>query len=568
MRKKWILKDIADRHWAEGLSDIIRTVLAGRGVVDEEDIQEFLSPKPKRTYDPFLMKDMDKAVDAILEAIAGDTRICVYGDYDSDGVTAICLLMEFLGKLTQNLTYYVPSRFVEGYGLNKDAIDIIKRDGVGLIITVDCGSTSYEEVEYAKASGIGIIVTDHHNINDRPAQCILVNPKQQECLYPFKDLCGCGVAFKLAQAIQRRTGIDRSHLTGLLDLVAIATIGDIVPLTGENRTMVKYGMEIINQGAREGIAVLAAAAGLAKQPIRSYQIAFVIVPHLNAAGRMAEAEAGVRLLTARDKRSIRDAAATLVANNTERKRIQEEDFRKCIEIVRRNHESDLFIIIDAENVHEGIAGIVAGKIKDVYCRPVIVVTASNGDVFLKGTGRSVEGLNIYDMLKSNSELFIKFGGHAGACGFLMDQANLPELRKNLNKALQELYDGNQELFIDRLTIDAAISPGDIDMELVRRLEGLEPYGHKNERPLFMLEKVRLNNVTTMGEDRQHARFSAEDLSGSVDCILFNEAAEYSAELEKGNTVSLAGYPDINNWNGTTKIQFVVRDIKCYINKVD
>jgi len=568
MRKKWIMKDIADHRKLNGISDIVLDVLAARGVTSDEDIAEFLSPKPQRTYDPFLLKDMGQAVDKILEAIRNDTRICIYGDYDTDGVTAICLMLEFLGNLTQNMTYYIPSRFEEGYGLNKEAIDLIRNDGVGLIITVDCGSTAIAEVEYAKGTGMDIIVTDHHNIDGKAADCLVINAKQQDCRYPFKELCGCGVAFKLAQAIQRRADIGRQTLTKLLDLVAIATIGDIVPLIDENRTLVKYGMEIINKGGREGIVMLAQAAGLSGQTIRSHQIAYVLVPHLNAAGRMAEAESGVILLTAKENRSMRDAAATLVSNNNERKRIQEEDFRKCMDIAESKHANDLFMVIDAGRAHEGIAGIVAGKIKDAFGRPAIVVTGTNGDMQLKGTGRSIEGINIYEVLKKHGDLFIKFGGHAGACGFLMEPANLEILRTGLNRSINEIYENDSELFVDKLRIDLPLNPGDIDFELVSQVERLEPFGHRNEKPVFSLDNVSVDHVMHMGDERQHARFTVRDASGSIDCVLFNEAGEYRAELEKGSVISVAGYPDINTWNGSSKIQFVVRDIRWYSNRVD
>ena len=257
---------------------IIRQVLRNRGITEETDILEFLSEKPNRTYDPFLLKNMEAGVDFLLSSIEQNRRICIYGDYDADGVTSISLLMQILSHLTQNLTYYIPSRFDEGYGLNKDAIDQIKDDGVDLIVTVDCGSVSHEEVEYGKSIGIDFIVTDHHNINERPAECILINPKQADCNYPFKQLAGCGVAFKLAQGIQRKAGLSKTILTEVLDLVAIGTIGDIVPLIDENRTLTKYGIGIINSMKRPGLKRLIQEVGLTTGKIKSENIAYIIVP--------------------------------------------------------------------------------------------------------------------------------------------------------------------------------------------------------------------------------------------------------------------------------------------------
>jgi len=568
MNKKWILAQNTINKPVDGVSCIIQQILESRGIISERDITEFLSLKPQETFDPFLLKNMEQAVDLIIDSTQNGKRICIYGDYDADGVAGICLLLEFLSYLSKNVTYYIPSRVDEGYGLNMEAIDLIKKDGVNLIITVDCGSTSFNEVAYAKSQGMSVIVTDHHTVGILPPDCVLVNTKQPDCVYPFKDLCGCGVAFKLAQALQRKLGLEKSLLTNLLDIVAIATIGDIVALTSENRTLVKYGLEVINQGKREGVLRLAEAAEIKAKPIKSYQIAYIIVPHLNAAGRMAEACAGVRLFTAKSSKAIREAAQTLAENNCERKKIQEENYKRCLEIVQKHHVEDRFIVIDAGDAHEGITGIVAGKIKEVYNRPVIVVTKSGAGDLIKGTGRSIEGVNIYELLKEQEALFLKFGGHAGACGFLMEAKNLDSLRSNLNSSLAMRYEADSDLFYNKIKLDASIKIADLTDEFMDQLELLEPYGHKNERPIFELAQVTISTIYYMGEDKQHARFTVSDGRNMLDCILFNDAKRYALELVKDAVVSLAGYPDINIWNGVSKIQFVVKDIKCYINKVD
>jgi len=567
-KKKWSLNKNTIDSPIDGVSSIIRQILSARGIQSEKDVAEFLALKPQETYDPFLLKDMEAATELVIDTIKHNRRICIYGDYDADGITAICLMLEFLSHLSGNVTYYIPSRVDEGYGLNREALDLIKRDGVDLIITVDCGSTSFEEVNYAKDLGMAVIVTDHHTLACQPPDCLIVNPKQAGCAYPFKDLCGCGVAFKMAQALQRKTGVDKVLLNQLLDIVAIATIGDIVPLISENRTLVKHGLEVINQGKREGILRLAEAAGIKSKPLKSYQVAYIIVPHLNAAGRMAEACAGVRLFTAKGHKAIQEAAQTLAANNCERKRIQDEIYRTCLDLVRRQHAEERFIVIDAGDAHEGITGIVAGKIKEVYNRPVIVVTKSGNGDLLKGTGRSIEGVNMYALLKEQEDLFIKFGGHAGACGFLMQAANLELLRDNLNLSLEKQYGGNEDLFYNRIQLDASVTIADLTMAFVNQLDLLEPFGHKNERPLFEIPKASVIAIYFMGEDKQHARFTVSDGQGQLDCILFGEAKDFAVELEKGAMVSLAGYPDINIWREVSKIQFVVKDIKCYINVVD
>ena len=542
---------------------IIREILNKRGITEETEILEFLSEKPNLTYDPFLLKNMEAGVDFLLSSIQQRRKICIYGDYDADGVTSISLLIEVLSHLTDDLTYYIPSRFDEGYGLNKDAIDLIKRQGTDLILTVDCGSVSYEEVEYGKSIGIDFIVTDHHNINDKPADCILINPKQVDCSYPFKHLAGCGVAFKLAQGIQRKSGLPKSVLNGVLDLVAIATIGDIVPLIDENRTLTKYGMGVINSRKRPGLNRLIEEAGLTTDKIKSENIAYIIVPHLNAAGRLLDAKIGVELLTSKDEQKIAEIVAVLIQNNKERKRVQEEAFQKCKEVITAELENDLFYIIAPKDIHEGIAGIVAGKIKDEYGRPAIIVTESGSDGCLKGTGRSISSLNLYDILKRHDELFLKFGGHSGACGFLMKSDNLNELRTRLNREIEALYRENSGLLDSSLPIDLTIEEEDITISLAMELEKLAPFGCQNERPLFQIKGMRLTGLNFMGAEKQHVRFSGSGNNGKgVPCILFQRAQDYSELLLKGELLDLAGYPDINVWNGDSKIQFVLRCITC------
>ncbi len=543
-----------------GIHPIIREILKKRGIAEEADILEFLSEKPNLTYDPFLLKNLEAGVDFLLSAIKDHRRICIYGDYDADGVTSVSLLLEILSHLTDNLTYYIPSRFDEGYGLNKEAIELIKEQGADLILTVDCGSVSYEEVEYGKSIGIDFIVTDHHNINERPADCLLINPKQEGCAYPFKLLAGCGVAFKLAQGIQRKAGLPKAILNGVLDLVAIGTIGDIVPLVDENRTLTKYGLKIINSKKRPGLNRLIDAVGLTSGKIKSENIAYIIVPHLNAAGRLLDAKIGVELLTSKDETKIASHAAVLLENNRERKRVQEEAFLKCKEVIASELQRDLFYVIAPDGIHEGIAGIVAGKIKDEFGKPVIIVTES-GVGCLKGTGRSINNLNLYYLLKKHDELFLKFGGHSGACGFLMESGNLTELRSRLNRDLEALYQENTGLFDSSLPIDLVIEEGAVDMSLAMELEKLAPFGCGNERPLFQIKGVQASGVSFMGPNKQHVRFSGKGEGGrGVACVLFQKAQDYSDRLLSGEPMDLAGYPDINVWNGGSKIQFVLKEI--------
>jgi single-stranded-DNA-specific exonuclease len=542
-------------------SAIIKEILLKRGISSDEETSEFLSDKPKLTYDPFLLKDMDKSVDAILLAIQLKKNICIYGDYDSDGVTAICLLYEFLGTLTDKISYYIPSRFDEGYGLNIAAIKKLALKGCELLLTVDCGSISYEEVEFGKKLGLEIIVTDHHNINSKPADCLLINPKQEACNYPFKDLSGCGVAFKLAQGIQRKLNLEKSSVNSLLDLVAIATIGDIVPLVEENRTLVKYGISSINEGKRKGLRHLAEACNISEDRIKSEQIAFSIVPHINAAGRMHFAETAVRLLISDGENDIIEQSDKLLNYNIDRKKIQEDIYVKCIEILKLKGEIPKFIVVNSGDSHEGILGIVAGKIKERYKRPTIIVCNTAEKGVLKGTGRGTEGVDLYRMLDENQDLIIKYGGHKGACGFLIEESNLERLSENLNNAMIILDQENINSLDNEREYDYDITLESIDFNLLNMLEKLEPYGYKNEKPIFLIKNVRIKSINFMGTKAQHARFFVTDGKFTLECLLFNFSEKDKSLLIEGQNIQLIGYLDINCWNGNKKIQFMAKEIK-------
>ncbi len=310
----------------EKLHPVMRELMARRGITSEEDIEEYLSPRPRRTYDPFLMEDMRGAVDTIIRAAESDTRVCVYGDYDCDGVASVTLLLDAFSRfMDPALTdYYIPSRFTEGYGLNKEAIKKIADRGTGLLVTVDCGCSSVEEVGFAKSLGMDVIVTDHHIVPEKRPDCLMLDPKRPDCGYPFKGLAGCGVAYKLVQALQRTLGLDRKLLADDLDIVGIATIGDIVPLVDENRTIAKYGIDRIHKTGREGLKALISSIQMKREEADSSSVSFGIVPNINANGRMGDASAGVRLLSTKDAEEARELARETAANNSKGKRLQED----------------------------------------------------------------------------------------------------------------------------------------------------------------------------------------------------------------------------------------------------
>ena len=541
------------------LNPIIIKLLENRGITDEGDILEFLSDKPKKTYDPFLLLNMEKGVDLILSGIKAGRKICIYGDYDADGITSVSLMTRILSPLSENLTYYVPSRFEEGYGLNKAAIGSIRDKGADIIITVDCGSSSYDEVIYAKELGLSVIVTDHHNTAGKIPECVVINPKQPGCGYPFKQLAGVGVAFKLAQAIQKKAGLPKSALVEVLDLVAIGTVGDIVPLIDENRTLVKYGLTELNLLKRKGVRRLAETVYNRNGGISSDVVAYILVPHLNAAGRMLSADSAVDILISDDDEAIRENVAGLVENNKLRKKVQEETYKKCVEIINKQHSEDKCLLIRSDEAHEGTAGIVAGKIKDEYGKPAIIVTPS-GDMY-KGTGRSPESVNLYELLARFEHLFVKFGGHAGACGFLIEEKNLNALVQGLKDRMDEMFNACPEIFDERYSFDAEIPGGEVTAGLFDLIERLAPFGNQNKKPVFLIRDIRAGNIAYLGEDGRHLQFSANCPDGGVlQCVLFNKAEKYKSIIESGVPVDIFGTIESQVWNNSRRIQFFVEKI--------
>ena len=547
------------------LNETIIRLLNNRGIISEGDITEFLSDKPQKTYDPSLLDDISAGVDLILSEIKKGTKICIYGDYDADGITSTSLMLSVLGHLMpeERLDYYIPSRFEEGYGLNMEAVKHIAESGAGMIITVDCGSVSAEEVAYAKELGMKIVVTDHHNITDKMADCPLINPKKPRNSYPFRELSGCGVAFKTAQLIQQRAGLPKSVLTEVLDLVAIGTIGDIMPLTDENRTMVKFGLKMINMGRRPGLRKLIEGAGLKTGTITSENVGFVIVPHLNASGRIEDASQAVRLMTAEEgDRCIDEIVEDLLYKNRERKRLQAEAYKSCTAGLDRSNLQD-FLLIESKDAHEGIAGIACGRIKDTYYRPsaILTPTGSHGEL-LKGTGRSIDGVNLYQLLKKHEDLFEKFGGHGAACGFTMKKENLEPLREGLLADMAELAASDPEIFVRKYPVDMKLGMNDINIAFAEQLELLAPFGNGNPKPLFEIENVTMGDVRFMGNENQHVRFMACDREGkSVQCVLFNHAADYGKLYYTKRPFDLIGHLECQIWQGAKRLQFMVEKIR-------
>ena len=535
--------------------EIVESILNNRGITDPEDIAEYFSDSPRRTYDPFELKNMREGVDLILDTVREGGRICIYGDYDADGVTSICILYQGLSHLTKNLTWYIPSRFTEGYGVSIEAIEKLAADGVDLIITVDCGITSVDEVEKAKELGMKMIVTDHHKPADILPDCPVIDPKQEDDTYRNSNLAGCGVAFKMLQGIQRTVDLPKSVVNDALDLVGMGTVGDIVSLIDENRTIVRYGLKKLNKDPRPSIKALKDAISL--DEISSENISFGLVPHINAAGRMGDAGDAVKLFLSDDEAVIHDQVEKLIACNSERRRVQDKAYERCLQKVRGDED---IILLKVEGIHEGIAGIVAGKLKETFNRPVILTTPTSHGL-LKGTGRSIEGLDIHGLLDAHRDSFIKFGGHRSACGFTMEECRFEELRSAVENDVKAIYARDHSLLEDRWDHEMILDLSEINMALADEIEKMEPFGEGNPAPVFLVEGVRIMYHRYMGTENQHVRFTAMADDSGVQCVLFRRASEFSTLIDGDMPLDMTGRIKSQVWNGEKRLQFIVEEIR-------
>lgn len=538
--------------------DKVLEIIKSRGI-DERDLEEFLSDRPQLAYDPFLLTNMKEGVDLLLSAVDEGKHIFIYGDYDVDGITATSLLVKVLRCLTDNVSYYIPSRIDEGYGLHRDAIDRIKAEGGELIVTVDCGSVSKEETAYAHSLGIETLVTDHHNISDVRAEGVVINPKLSEDEYPFKGLAGVGVAYKLALAVAREREVPKPVMAEIIELATVGTIADIMPMLDENRTLVKCGLRSIHLGCRnKGLRELIDRSSLDYRNIKASDISYGIAPKINASGRMGDATIGVRLLISEDDKEIRECCEALLDANKERRRMQDEAFEKGAAMLDDEMENGDFLMLEINDSHEGVLGIVAGKLREKVNRPVVVI--SKGEDTYKGTGRSIGGVDLFKMLDKYRDFFKSFGGHSAACGFTVSASKVEALKNGLNNDLANMLKEDEKLLDVRYDYDAEIKASDVSLGLARALNLLEPCGKGNEVPTFLIESAEVSNWKYLKNDNKMARFSINSEDGSkADAIIFSGASEAYNAVCAGR-VDILGSVDINNWRDEEKVQFIARHI--------
>ena len=542
--------------------EIIRKILEVRGIVSEEDVREFLSERPKLTHDPLLIPGMEEGTEFLLGALSEGKHICVYGDYDVDGMCGTAILVSFLREAARLLcsgskvTYYIPSRIEEGYSLNESAIRTILNDGADVILTVDCGSVSAREAAYARELGLDIVITDHHDPDPgKLPDCILINPKlkTEDGGYPFEMLAGAGVAFKLCAALLTRMGVeDRSMLNDMIDLVSVATIADVMPLIDENRTLVKYGLARLRKSARPAFNALLNVSGTEPLNLSVRDVAFVISPRLNALGRLGDANEAVEFFLTDSDARMKKIAGNMDRLNTERRKMQEKCFRECMELARTG---SYFLVLKPADSHEGVAGIVAGKVREETGLPCAVLTESQDEGLLKGSVRSAGRLDVTSLLRKHEGLFERLGGHAAAAGFTIDHKNEEVLREALSAAVAEMLEEDPGLLDESEEAELEIETGDVGEELAVAIESLAPFGVGNPSPALLISvpAEKITGIRTMGQEEKHLRFTADGIS----CVFFNGA---KTRFPDEGTALITGCPEINVWNGMRNIQFAVRHV--------
>ena len=561
LEKEWVFLDenineAQTEAYAEifDIPTIVAKVLLNRGFTDAAEAKKFLDKTSESFYSPGLMCDMDKAVDRIKKAIADKERVVVYGDYDVDGITSTALVVRYLRGEGVDASAYIPDRQNEGYGINKNAIKKIYDSGATLLISVDTGITAVEETEYAKELGCDVIITDHHECKQELPQAVaVVNPKRADCGYPFKDLAGVGVAFKLVCAASDKT--ENELLDEYSDLVALGTIADVVPLRDENRVIAARGIEKLSKNPNTGLAAIIATLGLRQKWNNCAVVSYSIAPRLNAAGRMSNAMIAVDLLLTQDPQEAQVLAVRLDEENRNRQNEEKIIFDEAVDMINNIDLADKrVLVLGKRNWHHGIIGVVASRICEKYNKTCILISIE--DEWCKSSGRSVEGINLFDALSNCSDILEKFGGHAYAAGFSIKEEYIPELDRRLNEFAKN---ADASMKLPQLLIDSKITVEDINAATIRKTEVLAPYGAGNKVPVYALMGARVVDVKTLS-DGKHTRLLVESDKKIVEAIAFG-AGSLASEYCVGDIVDIAGELNINIYNGQIRLQIIMTGVR-------
>ncbi len=538
-----------------GISKTLCRILVQRSINTFEKAHNYFRPQLSQLHDPWIMKDMLKAVTRIISAINNNEKILVFGDYDVDGTTAVACVYKFLESVHPNVSFYIPHRYREGYGVSLAGIEFAKENGYTLIISLDCGIKSVELVAYAKTIGIDFIICDHHLPDDKiPDAVAVLNPKQNDCSYPYKELCGCGVAFKLMQALSEELNLTQDSYLKYIDLVTVAIAADIVPINGENRVLAFYGLKKVNENPAISLKALLHLAGMQKQ-IHINSLVFIIAPRINAAGRMDDAKKAVQLFVEDDFNKALEYAGMLHNDNTERKEADANITDEALAIIEGDiiHKERKTTVVYKDHWHKGVVGIVASRLIENYYRPTVVLTKS-GDI-IAGSARSVPGFNLYEAIHACREHLLGYGGHFAAAGLSMYEEKLPDFINSFEKIVSETIDAN--LLTPEIVIDAELSFNEINTTFVNILNQMEPFGPGNMRPVFLSRNVRDTGYSKCVKE-QHIRFVLQQHDKIFTGIGFNMADKFHL-IEMHAPLDIVYTLDWNEWNGEKIIQFKIID---------
>ncbi|MBS4888472.1 MAG: single-stranded-DNA-specific exonuclease RecJ [Anaerococcus vaginalis] len=548
-------------------------ILANRDIVDPKVVDSFINPTLEKLHDPFLLKDMEKAIDLIIETMENGESIRIFGDYDQDGISSTMTLLDGLLYFYDDISYDIPDRVIDGYGISDRMIDRAIEANVSLVITCDNGISAIDQVKRLKENGIKVIVTDHHQVSKKEdgewveqilpqADCV-INPKRLDNTYPFDDLCGAGVAFKLIQALYQRLDGDMEYLYGLLEYVAMGTVCDVVSLTDENRIFVREGLKRINNTEKLAIKALVEENSWNRE-VSAYTLGFIIGPCMNATGRLSTAKLAIDMLMEDDIEKIRTYAKKLVSLNNERKELTNIGLEKTLEIIKdKKYYNDDIIIVDVENIEESICGIIAGRIKEKFNKPTIIMTQSSQNGILKGSGRSIEAYNIYKEVFEIKDILESFGGHPMACGLSIRSDKVEEFRQKLNDKSKLKKDD----FVNIINIDAQIPLDKLSLEFAESLQRLEPFGKDNPKAKFADKNLFIKNINMIGKNNNTMKMILNKNGRDIEAIKFNAQKDYKYLSDKfkaniiGNKIDAVFYPDINEFNGRRNLQVKLIDIR-------
>lgn len=536
----------------------VANLLVQRGIDSFEKARLFFRPTLEDLHNPYLMKDMDKAIERIEKAIQNNENILIYGDYDVDGTTAVSLVYSYLSSFYPNVATYIPDRYDEGYGISFKGIDFADDNGISLIIALDCGIKAHDKIEYANTKNIDFIIGDHHLPDETiPNAIAVLDPKRNDCPYPYKELCGCGIGFKIIQALAEKRGQTVESLTPYLDLVATAIAADIVPITGENRILAKFGLEVINSNPRNGIKAL--IQNIKKQELTITDVVFIIAPRINAAGRIHHGNYAVKLLTEFDLAQAEEFAANIEAFNTERKDLDSFITKEALlQIIETNQEKLYTTVVFSENWHKGVIGIVASRLIETYYKPTLVFTESNDKMV--ASARSVKGFDIHEALEKCSEFIEQFGGHKYAAGLTVVKEKFELFRNKFEEVVKNSI--AEESLSPEIRVDAEINFSDINPKFIRILKQFEPFGPENMTPIFLTKNVvDTGYAKPIGKEGEHLKlFVKQNGSHPMDAVGFNLGKKL--EIVQGlKPFDMVYSIDENHWNGNVSVQLRVRDIR-------